>query len=128
MNSAIDFDHQPQFNAIEIDNELIDQVLPPELDPEFFCPQLLPQDSFGVSSFLPHIHGNRVELIKELFIFDSTDYAGSFSLIDFYWFFQVYLDLTPDPPLLKARGRLQYFPAGKNALVSSYPFSFRGRG
>jgi hypothetical protein len=36
VNAAIYLNHQPKFDAIEIDYELIDQVLPPELNPPAF--------------------------------------------------------------------------------------------
>jgi hypothetical protein len=32
VNTPINLNHQSQFNAIEIDDELVDQVLPSELD------------------------------------------------------------------------------------------------
>jgi len=42
MNIPFNFDDQSEFNTIEINNELVYQVLSPELDTQFLGSQLLP--------------------------------------------------------------------------------------
>jgi len=75
---TFNLDYQPQLNAIEINNELINQVLPSELYTQFFRLQLLPKDSFGVCWFLSHFFCHWRQRFVNFPIPGRPDYFGEY--------------------------------------------------